>query len=199
MHHPRQVTEFASAPCLLRMNKPSPEAASRQEIHLLYPERAAKPLPWPDADGTSHSGGLPFANQGLRVEPFRNRYGHARVFAQFAPGTSPTVNGEPAPVSFVLAPGDVVHWLNDEGGFKVGLFNRPDIGPPPETLIGKPCPVCRVPLAKQSMCVRCACGAAMHCEPDGQDSLQCAQLRQACPVCNRQLTTQEGYLEETAD
>jgi len=136
------------------------------------------------------------AGQAPLVEPFRNQHGQLRLFALFGSGHYPVVNGEPAPRVVVLKPGDHFSWGPGHPGFQVALYTRPALGPPPFSVLGKPCPVCRVPFQESSVCFHCSCGVAMHCEPDGAESLQCAVLRGSCPVCRRPVL-KEGYDEST--
>jgi hypothetical protein len=118
-----------------------------------------------------------------------------RLFVRFAEGASAAINGFPAPSFAVLAPGDFLRCASSATGYTVALFNKPQVGPPPETALGKPCPVCRVPFLAASSCVQCGCGAVLHCEENGPDSLQCARLRPECPVCGRSIVLTEGYAE----
>jgi hypothetical protein len=121
-----------------------------------------------------------------------------RVLVRFPPDSTPQVNGEPAPPLAVLSPGDFFQW-SSAGALRVALFAEPLIGPPPPSALGRPCPVCRVPFVASSSCVACQCGVVLHCEPDGPDALQCAQMSRACPVCHRPIVLTEGYLNPTAD
>jgi hypothetical protein len=105
------------------------------------------------------------------------------------------VNGVIAPPLVALKENDCVR-LDADVALHVALFNRPCIGPVNAKLVGKECPVCRVPFAVNVRCCSCACGAAMHCEEDAvTDGLQCAQLRSSsgCIVCQRPVILQPGY------
>jgi len=104
------------------------------------------------------------------------------------------VNGLPAPRFSLLKERDTLR-LDGDVLLHVTVYNRPVIGPVQAALIGKECPVCRVPFTATSRCYICACGAAMHCEDSGDDCLQCAQLRvrSGCPVCGRPVVLEPGY------
>src|SRR6516162_4587722 len=96
------------------------------------------------------------------------------------------INAAPAPRVTVLRIGD---WVRLSAGLllRVALYNRPAIGPPGPELLGKECPVCRVPLSAETTVYVCAsCGAGLHCEgPDHaeQERLECARICSACPRC----------------
>ena len=133
------------------------------------------------------------AAPGVLVESFFNPSKQLRLLAWFPAASVPQVNGAPAPHWVVLAPGDFFQWAPGLG-FRVALFNKPHIGPPSATVLGKPCPVCRVPFAANSTCVTCICGIVLHCEPDDKEGLPCAQMRRECPVCQRSIVLTEGYV-----
>jgi hypothetical protein len=132
------------------------------------------------------------------VEPVLNQRQQLKLLMRFPEAAFPVVNGEPAPRLFVLGPADFVQW-GQGPGFHVALFSRPQIGPPPAAVLGKPCAVCRVPFVADSICTTCLCGAVLHCEQDRQEGLQCAQLRPDCPVCRRPLMLTEGYVNPPCD
>ena len=134
----------------------------------------------------------PALTTGTVVEPFLNAANQLRLLAIFTKASAAQVNGEPAPRRFVLAPGDHVQWQPGRG-FRVALFNKPQIGPPPASALAKPCPNCRVPFAADATCLICTCGTVLHCEPEEQ-GLQCAQMRRECPACKRRLSLTEGYV-----
>ncbi len=131
---------------------------------------------------------------GVLMEPFSDSRKQLRLFVAFSRQDRPTINGEPAPSLAVLAPGDFFQWAPG-ASFAVALFARPQIGPPPAAALGKPCPVCFVPFAADTICYSCACGVRLHCEADKPGALQCAQLRRECPVCRRPLVLSEGYVD----
>jgi len=133
------------------------------------------------------------AAPGVFVEPFVNARKQLRLLARFPEASIPQVNGEPAPRWIVLAPGDFFHWAPGFG-FCVALFSKPQIGPPPASVLGRPCPVCRVPFADTTTTVTCLCGVVLHCEVDKAQGLQCAQIRRECPICKRAVVLTEGYV-----
>jgi hypothetical protein len=136
---------------------------------------------------------------GVLVETFFNPRQQLRLLVGFPAASTPQANGEPAPRRFVLGPGDFFQWAPGRG-FHVALFNKPQLGPPPASVLGKLCPVCRVPFAADSTCVACLCGVVLHCEgdekkgPDAEEVLRCAQERHECPVCRHPLVLTEGYV-----
>ena len=169
------------------------------------PASAALALPFAMAALRSEAGaaGLAVIQNGEReravvVEPFFNRRQQLRLFAMFPPGSEPWVNGHAAAAMVVMSPGDYFRW-GQEPGYTVALFSRPLIGPPPPAaVLGKACPVCRLPFAADQTCVSCACGAVLHCEKD-EAKLQCAYLRSTCVVCRRRLVLTEGYVTPPSD
>lgn len=111
------------------------------------------------------------------------------------------VNGRPAlrfsalavKDSVVLAPG--VHCYVTE---RV----RPYVGKAPQSVIGKLCPFCRIPIDEQTHVVLCRCGAVYHDEPvqeptnaagdaEENEPLLCASKVRNCLVCSRTLTREE--------
>jgi hypothetical protein len=102
-------------------------------------------------------------------------------------GQWPRVNGRPAPRLALLGERDQLQLSRDDHVLHVTVYHRPYLGPPPEHLLGKDCPVCRVPLLKDTRVYVCTCGAAVHAEGDEKskdDRLECLQLSPDCPVCN---------------
>ncbi len=174
--------------------------ASPSEFHLLptrsadgdgsrgdpirLPLRAAR-LP---ANGVSHGPPDP------TFEPLRSKRHQHRLLALFPRGCRPLVNGDPAPPIVVLSPGDRISWGQSKS-FAVAVYHRPEIGPPPASSVGRPCPTCRVPLAADTRTLTCPCGVSLHCELDAKDGLQCARVSPNCPVCHRPLVLTEGYQE----
>ena len=172
-------------------DKPRPTSALPSALRLPFrPTVLADDLPAsPALVAPGRSGATP----GVLVEPFFNPRKQLRLLAWFPEAADPQVNGEPAPRWVVLAPGDFFQWAPGHS-FRVALFNKPQIGPPPVSVLGKSCPVCRVPFAATSTCVACLCGVVLHCEPDEKEGLQCAQMRRECPVCRRPIVLTEGYV-----
>ncbi len=119
-----------------------------------------------------------------------------------AAGARVRVNGQPAPPVALLGVKDQVQ----VGGgplLHVTAYHAARVGPAPEGLLGRECPVCRVPLAATTVYVCPGCGAALHCEGEekGPDRLECARLSSECPACRAPVVMQEGwaYLPELAD
>jgi len=103
------------------------------------------------------------------------------------------VNGVPAPRVTLLREGDHVQW-NEEVAFQVAIFRRPRIGAPEAGQIGKPCPVCTLPVAESTRVYVCAhCGTAMHCE-EIEGGFECARLRSEC-TCGRPINFHAGYAQ----
>jgi hypothetical protein len=144
---------------------------------------------------------LPEVQTGLDiavVEPVRHE-GRSYLTMVLPPNHSVRINAAPAPRVTVLRIGD---WVRLSAGLRlqVALYNRPAIGPPGPELLGKECPVCRVPLSSETTVYACAsCGAGLHCEGpehDEQDRLECARICSACPRCTMPINLTEGYLDD---
>ncbi len=117
-------------------------------------------------------------------------------------GARVRVNGQPAPRVALLGVKDQVQ-IGGGPALHVTAYHAARVGPTPEGLLGKECPVCRVPLAGTTVYVCPGCGAALHCEGEekGPDRLECARLSSECPACRAPVVMQEGwaYLPESAD
>lgn len=107
------------------------------------------------------------------------------------------VNGRPALPLNILAVKDCLV-LGPAVHAYVTERVRPYIGPPPESLIGKQCPFCRIPFTADTTIATCRCGAAYHYEqptdeteaaPD--DILRCFEKVRQCLACSRELTLKE--------
>jgi hypothetical protein len=147
---------------------------------------------------SGHEGVQRVAPGAVLVEPLVNQSKQLRLLARFPEEGPAVVNGEPAPSLVVLAPGDFFQ-CDSRPGFHIVLFSKPQIGPPAAAVLGKPCAVCRVPFAVDSICLVCLCGAVLHCEPETEDGLACARMRPDCPVCRRPLILTEGYVNPPSD
>lgn len=134
----------------------------------------------------------PLANGALVVEQVVNSRRQIRMLAINPNGGRLHVNGHAAPRVAVLGEKDALQLANDTV-LHVTIFNRPRIHQPPPQLLGKQCPVCRVPFAETAAIYLCPCGVAMHCEADDTDGLQCARLHHACVACERPITLREGF------
>ncbi len=137
--------------------------------------------------------GNPLAAGAMVVEQIVNSRRQLRLLAVNSHGEPLRVNGQLAPRAAVLAEKDSLQ-LPDDTTLHVTFFNRPRNGKPPPELIGKQCPVCRVPFTESATVYICSCGVAMHNSPDGEaDGLQCTRLQHACIGCERPITLKEGF------
>lgn len=121
----------------------------------------------------------------IAFEPLPQRPSGSRLLALTA-SDALRLNGQPAPQLVVLKANDFVQWGADVA-FHVDVVRRSVIGYPPPEWIGRPCPVCRVAFGSTDRTLACTCGALVHCE-EREDKLQCAQLRRACPACQKPFT-----------
>jgi hypothetical protein len=132
------------------------------------------------------------------LEPFEHE-GRSYLTMVLPSNHSVRVNSALAPRVTVLRIGD---WVRLNAGLllQVALYNRPVIGPPGTEMLGKECPVCRLPLSTETTVYTCArCGAGLHCEGperDEQERLECAQICSTCPRCSSPINLTEGYLDE---
>ena len=201
----REVTDHAAQKLAQEFHL-WPEASGACEVRGAFALRSALCLPsgpsvlrdgslYADFGAACHLG----AAAAVLLEPILNQRRQLRLLASFSEQVFPSVNGEPAPRRVVLAAGDYFNWAPGGGGFHVVLFNKPQIGPPSASVLGKPCPVCRVPFIVATRSVACLCGVVLHCEEDAKDGLQCAQLRRECPACKRPIVLTEGYVSPPND
>jgi hypothetical protein len=105
------------------------------------------------------------------------------------------LNGASAPRVSVLRVGDQVQL--EDVVLHVTYMRRPRVGPPPKTLVGKPCGLCSVPFTETSTVVAHDCNTYLHLEPEegaAGDPLRCALL--GCPVCNEPVSLEDGYAYE---
>jgi hypothetical protein len=105
------------------------------------------------------------------------------------------VNGQPAPRVAVLRVKDQIQ-VRPDYLLHVTLYNRPVIGPPPATAVGKECPICRGRLTADTTVYLCpGCATFVHCEGEekGGERLECVHLSSNCPVCGAAVELQEGY------
>lgn len=107
------------------------------------------------------------------------------------------VNGRPALPLNILAVKDCLV-LGHAVHAYVTERVRPYVGPPPESLIGKPCPFCRIPFTADTIIATCRCGAAYHYEQPTDETkanpdeiLRCFEKVRQCLACGRQLTLEE--------
>ncbi|MFZ1936215.1 MAG: hypothetical protein WCB27_16185 [Thermoguttaceae bacterium] len=87
----------------------------------------------------------------------------------------------------------------------------PYIGPPTPEMIGKRCPVCKIPIQAaedgqpDTRVITCRCGAVLHWEtpeshPDvpEEDRLGCLAKATLCPCCQHELSSQEVLVWDPA-
>jgi len=125
----------------------------------------------------------PAATGALLLELVRQREQPLRLLAVADDAGSLRVNGQAAPRVAVLRENDVVQW-GPEVSFVVEFVRHSVVGPPPPELVGRPCPICRVPFSAAALTYGCVCGTRLHCEAR-EDRLQCAQRSRICPSCRK--------------
>lgn len=124
------------------------------------------------------------------LEPIVDAHGKLRLLMVQPEGFNARLNGLPARRVSVLREKDFLH-LTPDCSLHVSVLHRPCIGPPPAALLGRECPVCRVPFVAESRCYACQCGAGLHFE-EGPDSLECVRTRTEC-VCGQPIILTEGF------
>jgi hypothetical protein len=122
--------------------------------------------------------------------------GGAALLAAVPVALGARLNGLPALPLALLQPGDR---LEVPGGPVLTLFARlrPEFGPPPPEAVGRPCPVCRTPVAADCRVYVCRCGAAIHAEDESRPAeqrLECAQLTTVCAACQQAIHREEVTL-----
>lgn len=114
-------------------------------------------------------------------------------------GKEVRVNGQVAPSPAVLREKDQVQF-DDELLLHVTLFSRPQISAAAGGLVGRECPVCRVPFVAGTRVYACAsCGSSMHLQGEDEPEatrLECALAATECPVCQSPIEMTEGYQYE---
>jgi hypothetical protein len=160
---------------------------------LPVPTEPATVVPAPGEPPRLVPGINPLASGAIIVEQIVNSRRQLRLLAMQPWGEPLRVNGHAAPRIAVLGEKDSLQ-LADETTLHVTYFNRPRNGKPPRELIGKQCPVCRVPFTENSTVYICPCGVATHNSADGDtDGLQCTRLQHACIGCERPIMLKEGF------
>ncbi len=107
------------------------------------------------------------------------------------PGRRARVNGQIAPLVCLLNERDQFR-LGDDVVLHMTIYNRPRIGPPEATSLGKECPVCRGPFEADSTVYSCwSCSAQMHA--GGSDGRDCARVAGECSHCHKPVRLEEGY------
>lgn len=120
--------------------------------------------------------------------------GRPRLLALCPSEDAVRLNGAPAPALAALDVKDELQ-LDARTVLHVTRYRKPYVGPPPEGLVGKDCPVCRTPIESDTtvcLCVNCAAGLHLEGEERGDDRLECARL-ESCPACGETLRLDEGY------
>jgi len=139
------------------------------------------------------TGNHPLAGGAIVIEQIVNHRRQIRLLAINPHGARLHVNGQAATRVAVLGEKDALQ-LSDDTSVHVTIFSRPHNGKPPPELLGKQCPVCRVPFTEDSTVYVCPCVVAMHNSPDAEpDGLQCVRLQHACLGCGRPITLKEGF------
>lgn len=112
-------------------------------------------------------------------------------------GKSPLrVNGQPVPRVALLGVKDQIQLPSDHI-LHVTVYHRLSVGAPPAELIGKECPLCRVPFTADTTVYRCPnCSSALHYEgaEKGDARLECVLLCSECPTCKTAVVLKEGYV-----
>lgn len=134
----------------------------------------------------------------LLLEPvFSQKQPYLLLVSQ--PGKDVRINGQVAPRFASLREKDQVQF-DDEFMLHLTLFSRPRICDVPDQLVGKECPVCRVPYVAQTRVYLCGnCSSAMHLQGEEEPEstrLECALAITECPVCQTPIEMTEGYRYE---
>lgn len=110
------------------------------------------------------------------------------------PSKRARVNGQVA-ARFARARVRDVLQLDDDVEFHVTTYNRPYVGPSPDSSIGSECPICRVAFEPSSIVFVCPCGTVLHHEDPNKKkgALQCAQPGAECPGGGHQQIMTDGY------
>lgn len=128
----------------------------------------------------------------LIMEPLFNPKRHPQLFVLVPSHADARINGQPAPRLALLKEKDVFtcgrHVI-----LHVTLYHHASLGSPRPELIGKECPVCRVPFTAETTVFACSCGAALHHEASDPQGLKCATMRGDCPSCGRPIVLEAGY------
>jgi hypothetical protein len=173
---------------------PGEAGRSRARVEPLpVPAEPATVITAPGVPPRLMTGNHPLAGGAIVVEQIVNKRRQLRLLTIHRRGEPLRVNGQLAPRVALLGEKDSLQ-LSSDTTLHVTLFNRPRNGKSPPELIGKQCPVCRVPFTENSMVYICPCGVALHNSADGDpDGLQCTRLQHACIGCERPITLKEGF------
>lgn len=130
----------------------------------------------------------------LIVESLVNAAGQLRLVVLNPAAGHLRVNGRSVPRVALLREKDEFS-LNYGPSLFVTTWRQPRVGPPDAITLGKPCPVCRVPLAPDTRVYHCQCGCGLHCErpEDKAEPLQCASLAEFCIRCSSPIITASGF------
>jgi hypothetical protein len=128
----------------------------------------------------------------LIMEPLFSARRRPQLFMHVPASAHARINGQPAPRLALLNEKDTLT-CGDRIILHVTVYNHSALGKPQPILIGKECPVCRVPFTTETTVFTCTCGTALHQETDKAEGLQCASMRSDCPSCNRPIVLAPGY------
>lgn len=141
---------------------------------------------------------------------------HPRLLLVGPPGSTAVVNGQPAPRVVLLDLRDQVAFARSPYVFHVTRYHPPCVGPAPEALAGRKCPICLERFtAGEPVYVCWNCRAAVHfAEPDpaaelhpapgrqtprehlppaSREELDCIQRCVTCPSCDLEIALSEGF------
>jgi hypothetical protein len=86
-----------------------------------------------------------------------------------------------------------------DGMIYVAHLVRPYVGPPPQQLLNKECPICKIPFAADTRVGMCRCGqfyhfetAQSHPQVSDENRLNCFQQARVCH-CGASLTAEEQW------
>ena len=115
-------------------------------------------------------------------------------------GRAAVVNGQPAPRLTLLDVRDQVTLDACPYLLHVTRFHPPGVGPVAQALVGRKCPICRVPFQAGDPVYTCwACGTAIHYsvvapEADAEEGFDCFYSVKACPACGHELALEGGFI-----
>ena len=121
--------------------------------------------------------------------------GRRRLLLLAPPGLRARRNGLPVPAVALLDVGDQLQ-LDARAVLHVTELREGGAVPPPSSLVGQPCGVCRLPLLADTTVVICGCGLPLHLEGPPkpvEDRLQCGLLAGGeCPSCTAPIRPEGG-------
>jgi hypothetical protein len=87
------------------------------------------------------------------------------------------------------------------GTFFVSSRRGQSVFPPQEEHLGIQCPLCSVPIEKDTLLYACGCGTLLHCEDETKPEdqrLECARMLSSCPKCRQPIDFSTGLTWEPA-